>query len=426
MPLYTLLTASDWTEYVPIVGAVVCGVIVLIAFCVGLKKGARRVSWGGLVWAVAACAFFLVHAFVLVQNDPLKAVMTPVAEMLLATAGASTAAAAKVGAFLSAFTWALGCAAVALILCGVCTLLFRPKTKLVKMHSDEIDEEGAEYDDEYEEYDDYEQFESRKAVRRSGYGTPSLLGRLLGGLICAVNTAMVLAVVIAATVFLIDCTSLKGVFAGLYNQQLMNDLVWLTANYALDLAMIGIVIAFVFKGQKEGFVHSIASLIGSFGMLIAVGVAFYLPFSGLPIPFLTEFVDRCVSLSVTAFSGTLADFAPIIGQIMAGAIFCLVFVLLILLIKWLFKKLEETVEDIAVLRIIDGVLAAVLFAVIGIVVIALIWAVWYALSHYGLFNAEVLFTDNSTLSAGMYTTMKEILSPMLSGLADMIKGMLAF
>ena len=425
MPLYTLLTASDWTTYVPIVGAVVCGIIVLIAFCVGLKKGARRVSWGGLVWAVAACAFFLVHAFVLVQNDPLKAVMTPVAEMLLGLAGASTAAAAKVGAFLSAFTWALGCAVVALVLCGVCTLLFRPKTKLVKMPSDETDEEGVEYDDEYDDYDDYEQFESRKTVRRSGYGTPSLFGRLLGGLICAVNTAMVLAVVIGAMVFLVDCTSLKGVFTGLYTHQIMHDLVWLTANYALDLAMIGIVVAFAFKGQKEGFVRSVAALIGSFGMLAAVCVAFYLPFSALPIPFLTEFVSRCVSLSVTAFGGTIPDFAPMIGQILAGAVFCLVFVLAVLLIKWLLKKLAETVEDIGILRAIDGVLASLIFAIIGIVVILLIWALWYTLSHYGLFHAEALFTDNATLSAGMYTTMEAILSPMLSGLADMIKGLLA-
>ena len=421
IPLYTLLTATDWTTYVPIVGAVVCGVILFIAFCIGLKKGARRVGWGGFVWAVAAGGFFLLQAFVLSQNDPLKEFIAPVAESLMALTGASV----KNGAFFSAFVWALGCIAVSLLLCGVCSLLFRPKTKLVKAVSDDTDEEGVEYDDESDEYDDYEQFESRKRVRRSGYGTPSLFGRLLGGIICAVNTAMVLAVVIGAAVFLIDCTSLKDLFAGLYAQQIMHDLVWLTANYALDLIMIGIIIAFAFRGQREGFINAIVSLIGSFGMLAAVGVAFYLPFSPTPIPLLSEFVTRCVELSKTAFGASIPDFAPLIGQILAGAVFCLVFALVVLLIKWLLKKLAEAVESVGFLRAIDGVLSAIIFAVIGIVVIVAVWAIWYVLGYYGLFYAEALFTNNSTLSAGMYHTMEAVLSPLLNGLGDMLKGLLA-
>lgn len=63
MPLYSILTSEgagtgnlDWLKYLPLIVAIVGIVILLVAFCIGFKKGGRRVSWGGLIWIVAGAA----------------------------------------------------------------------------------------------------------------------------------------------------------------------------------------------------------------------------------------------------------------------------------------------------------------------------------------------------------------------------------
>ena len=64
MPFNLLTAAGDTTGENPLIpillGAV--GILLLIAFCIGFAKSARRVSWGGLVWIAACATFFAVTA----------------------------------------------------------------------------------------------------------------------------------------------------------------------------------------------------------------------------------------------------------------------------------------------------------------------------------------------------------------------------
>ena len=70
MPFSSILAAEtagtsnlEWLKYLPLIVAIVGGILLLVAFCIGFKKGARRVSWGGVIWLVSGVAFFLLQYY---------------------------------------------------------------------------------------------------------------------------------------------------------------------------------------------------------------------------------------------------------------------------------------------------------------------------------------------------------------------------
>ena len=64
-------------------------------------------------------------------------------------------------------------------------------------------------------------------------------------------------------------------------------------------------------------------------------------------------------------------------------------------------------------RSVDGALAGLIYLVFGIIVCVLVWAVWYVLARYGIFNVEELFTSETTLSKGLFDMCDASLSPLL-------------
>lgn len=429
MPFFAILTSAgigieQYYPYVPLGVAIFCAIVLLIAFCVGLKKGARRVSWGGFVWMFAAGLFVLFDKVVFQLNNPLADLFSGLGNEL----GSSSEQGVQIAAFFGSFVVAVACCIVALVLYGVCTLLFRPSIKRIKKDADiyTIDEEGIEYDEEYYDYDDYEEYESRTTVRRKGYGTPSITGRLLGGLICVVNAAMVLAVIIFVALFAIDATSLKETALGvIYQVPLVVTLVEIAGTYALDIAFIGIIIGYACKGQSRGFIETLRMLISSFGGLAGTVFAFYMPFSPLgQSGFLGEYVTRCIGAANSLFGASIPDIAPIIGQVLAGLILCIFLMIILKIIDVLLKKVAAWVYGNGVMRIVDGSIACAIYFIVGIVVVALIWAVWFVLSYYGIFRAEALFSASSSLSSGMFATLDAVLSPMLGQIGEMIGEMM--
>jgi hypothetical protein len=415
---------EQYYPYLPLAVAIFCAVILLTAFCIGLKKGARRVSWSGFVWMFAAGAFIVLDKVAFVEGNPLSAAFAGIASLLVST----QKQAVVVAEFLGAFALAAICCLVALILYGVCSLLFRPTIKRVKKNADiyTIDEEGIEYDEEYYDYDDYEEYESRTTIRRKGYGTPSFGGRILGGVICMVNAAMVLAVIVFVALFAIDATSLKETAIGaIYQVPLVHTLVDYAGTYALDVAFIGIIISYACKGQQKGLIETVRAVISSLGGLAGAIFSFYLPFSPLAQDgFIGEYVNRCIDAGNALFGSTLPDIAPIIGQILAGLILCIFIFILLKIIDKLLKKLSHAVYANGVLRVIDGSIACLIYFVVGVVEVTLIWAAWYVLSFYGIFQAELLFTADSSLSSGMFATLDALLFPLLSQVGTAIESFL--
>lgn len=422
MSVFAMLTSvgtglEQYYPYLPLAVAVFCAVILLIAFCIGAKKGARRVSWGGFVWLFAAGAFIALDKVVFAEGNPLTSAFAGVAELFNGTQSQTTA----IANFLGAFALAAACCVVALILYGICTLVFRPKIKRIKKNADiyTIDEEGIEYDEEYYDYDDYEEYESRTTIRRKGYGTPSIGGRLLGGVICMANAAMVLAVIIFVALFAIDATSLKDTAIGvIYQEPAVKTLVDYAGAYALDIAFIGVIIGYACKGQRRGFMETLRSLLGSFGGFVGAVFSFYVPFSPMAQEgFLGEYVSRCVGAANTLFGASLPQIAPVVGQVLAGLILCIFIAIMLKIIDILLKKLSNAIYNNGFFRAVDGSIACALYFVVGVVVVTLIWAAWFVLSYYGIFKAELLFTPASSLSSGMFATLETVLAPILKGIA---------
>lgn len=406
-----MLLSTSLLAYLPLIVAAICAVVLLIAFLVGCKKGARKVSWSGFVWLFAAVLFVVLDKTLFAENNPIAAMFSGLGD--------------AVGAFIGSFVLAIVACIVALVLYGVCTLAFRPRVKRIKKKADiySIDDEGVEYDEEYYDYDDYEEYASRKTVRFKGYGTPSIFSRLLGGILCAVNVLMVLAVIVCAALLVINATQLSdGRLGEAMSAPLVQKAVEFSRTYAMDVAIVGILICYACKGRRKGFMETLRSLFCAVGGTICTILAFVLPFMAMPEgSALAIYVSRCEGAANQLFGSILGQFTPIIGKLLAGLILWLVSIVLLKLLDVLLKKISEIVYARGFLNVVDGLLACAIYFIIGIVVVALLWAVWYVLSYFGIFTADKLFATDASLSYGLFKTMEQFLKSIL----DQIKGMFA-
>lgn len=405
-----MLLSTSLLAYLPLIVVAISAVVLLIAFLVGCKKGARKVSWSGFVWLFAAVLFVVLDKTLFAENNPIAAMFSNLGD--------------AVGAFIGSFVLAIVACVVALVLYGVCTLAFRPRVKRIKKKADiySIDDEGVEYDEEYYDYDDYEEYASRKMVRFKGYGTPSIFSRLFGGILCAVNVLMVLAVIVCAALLVINATQLSDGLGEAMSAPLVQKAVEFSRTYAMDVAIVGILIGYACKGRRKGFMETLRSFFCADGGTICAILAFVLPFMAMPEgSALAIYVSRCEDAANQLFGLILGQFTPIIGKLLAGLILWLVSIVLLKLLDALLKKISEIVYARGFLNVVDGLLACAIYFIIGIVVVALLWAVWYVLSYFRIFTADKLFATDASLSYGLFKTMEQFLKPIL----DQIKGMFA-
>ena len=428
---YSILTteanaSNDFLQFLPLILLGVFGIILVVAFIVGYKKGARRVSWAGPVWLVASLAFCLLQG--LLGEAIAGALQSPISNI---TAGLPFEADAIVKmtdaltSFLPPFIIAVGCILLVMVGYGLCSHAFRPRIKMIPKTADAytMDEDGVEYDEDHEDYDDYEDYTTRKMPMRINCQTPAFGGRLLGGLICFVNVFMVLATVVVLCLFMLNATPLKyGSLAFLYEFELggfmpIPALLTFAHRFALDIFFIGILIAFICKGRRNGFVETFRGLMKFVG-LFAVLFAFYLPFSAWAKEggyyFLWAFTERCVSAMKGIFGeGNLAWLAPIAGKLLTGLLSAGFFVAVFLLINWILKRLGEFTIKHPFARVMDGILSGLIYFFVGVIVCLLVWAVWYLLTRYGIFDVKAMFSETATLSNGLFNVLEAVIEPLL-------------
>ena len=409
--LYSVLAsnANIW-GYLPMATVCFCAVVLFVALCIGVKKGARRVSWSGFVWLTAGGGFLLAEKFLL-DKLPLENLFS------------KWFADDSVVAFACSFALALGCILLALLLYGICTLLYRPKTKW-QAKTDDIftkDEYGIEYDDDYIDYDDYEDYNSRKVLVRKGYGKPSATGRLLGGVICVVNTAMVLLTVLAVAVFILSATRLKtGVLAKMYTVPALIKFEDLASKYALDFALIGIIVCMACVGRRKGMLTTVRGLLLGVGLPAAVAIGFYLPFSRFSNQDGVSVLYGLVSRSTGAFErlGASEKVASISAKILSGLVIVAVLAFTIWLTGLILKWLANLVDGVGFFRAIDGALSCLVFMVIGVLVCVVLWGIIYILGYYGVFTGSDLFAGETSLSKGLLDTFNVYLRPYLEKFSD--------
>ncbi len=398
-PLHSILAIQDTVSLLGPIGAAFCAVVLLIAFSGGFAKGFRRVRWGGLIWCTASLVFILLNTF------------TPVGAL-----------AQGFGAF-GMLGCALGCALAVLALYGVLALFVRPRMRWIKDKingDDSLAEYGLEFEPEYVDYDgenDYEPY--GKILQKTGCQPPSVFGRLLGGLTCAVNAAMALFGVMSFVLIMIGTTKLaEGNFGAILTVPLLKSFFDVVINYALDILTLGLALCIAIKGYQKGFFESLRTLIVKVGGLAAVALCFYLPFS--PYATATDgvfyLVAQLVERSSNAF-GSLGALAPIIGKVFAGLILAIFAIVAFVLLNVFLTRCGGWIERIRLTRTVDGCLSVVLYAIIGAAVCIGIWFVFGALDCLDIVLFRQAIGEKATLSKALlaYTSsvMEGVLAPFL-------------
>ncbi len=420
-------------QFLPIILLAVCGVILLISFIVGCKKGGKRVSWAGLVWLGAS----LVYGFLYwLLGDAVSEVMYDTLANIAGGFGVEgeslTNLVDGLAIFVPAILIATGVIAVVMILYGIFSIALRPKIKMIPKNADAyvMDEDGVEYDEDIEDYDDYEQYASRRMPLRLNHETPGVGTRLAGGIICLINALTVIVTILALGVFLLNATSLKeGALSFMFEFKLgkitpVPLLVKYASKFALDSFFIGILIAFICKGRRTGLSGALHGIIKYVGLALVI-MSFYLPFSKFSdeggVVLLSGLTTRCIDASTNIFgAGSLGWLAPIVGRIFAGLLMAILVIVITCVLNWVLGKVVKWSFTHPVARAIDGTIAGIIYFVIGLFVCILVWALWYLLARYGIFNVQELFTSDAGLSNGLFKTMGGVIEPLLVRIDQML------
>lgn len=429
MFLYSILATGGLMKVLPYIGLGFLAAIVVVAFFIGLGKGWRRVSWGGIVWLVAVVAFLFVE-----KNYGAKIADVVVPKLTMFKE--------QERAFVCALLLALACVLAVLILYGIAALIFRPREGWQLRESSPVIRPKIRrpddhlYDHESEDYDDYYDDDDDEDEEYHDYGEeyiyvastqPSLFGRIFGALVCVFNVAAV-AVVLGATILhLLSTTSLKtGALAAIYEQNLVKTAVSYASKYGVDALFMGILVMFSCGGSRKGFLAGLRSLIIGLGTTVAVVLGFYIPFSPFAkeggVYFLHTFVSKCGNaITAVGLTGTVGS---IVGKLFAGLILAAFVLVIMLLLNWLLKLAIEGISGVGFLESIDQALSCLVYLFIGLLVCLLVWAVIYFLGTQGIFDTTEIFGNNTILSQGIYDTFELRLRPIFEKIGAQISGFL--
>ena len=391
--LYSILAIEDVVVKLPLYGVIGISAIALIAFIVGFVKGFRRVSWGGFFWLVSGIATIVV----------LTKVGTTAPFI-----GDATGDKAKT----LNFVWALcviGASVLAsLLIYGILGGLLRPKMKWSKKKKIETDDYGFEYeiDDDCDDPEDIRRH-GRTLVKK-GYGKPNALGRILGGLFSAINVALVVALVYAIALLLVDATGLRqGPFGDLFKVEAARKALEWTRAYALDFASVGLIFLFTYRGWKTGFLSAIRSFFVTVGATALVVFSFIIPFypSLAEMYFFNALINRCTAMFVS-----LGELSATVGKVTAGAFIAMFAILCVVLINLLLKVICGKLE-MGFGRVVDGLLGCVIGIAVGVVIVAGIWAILYALNYFGIFYVSEIFEESAPVSKAFFEAMEVYVKP---------------
>ena len=377
IPLHSIMAMEGLAKALPPILKTLGVVVLLLSFSVGFVKGFRRVSWGGLTWATAGVLFIAISKAI-----PEESKVNWLVILLLAMA----------------------VIAATCFLYGALGHYLRPKMRWVKddVNGDtSLAEFGLEFEPEYVDYDgEHEYAPYGKRLHKTGFGPPCFFSRMVGGLTCVVNAAMIMWIAYSLFLLIIGATEMVyGPFGAMIQGEIPSLLYLLAKQTTFELIAIGLIMLVAVKGYKNGMVASIRALLLSFGGVVAFIISFYLPFSPFSsategfFKILGKLVGRCINM----FSG-VKIFGEIAGRLAAGVcIFC-VALLLLWLINLILTKCCHIVASTTPTRILDSVVAFALYLVIGAVLCVGIWFGFAAADYFGVFYVSEAFEPSAHLT----------------------------
>lgn len=381
LSLYSILSADAGASESssPIIGIAVIAAIavLLIAFIIGWTKGIRRISWNGITWIVAFAIYFVLNGME-IKLDENTVLPAPIVAVIAAV--------------------------IALLIHNVMVVLARPKMKWKSMKNFKRFGEKArdyEYEMDFSEYDDF--IDSRYVMTSKGM-KPGFLGRLFGGIFCIVNTVMYIAAIAIVVVYLLATTNVVAPEGLLGADPAMLGLL----THAMDFVIIGIIISLACTGFRKGFIGAIRSFFVMFGSIIAIALAFGLPFL-MPDMF-ASIVDGTLK---PLFEGFGADLAGLLSNVAIGMILLIPMLIVVALLNYLIGKLARGIRSVGGFRFVDGLLGSAIYLVLGVIGCALVCiALNFAIDTLGFqfINAPIITEEvPNTIIVWVTTFVRETL-----------------
>ncbi len=359
---------------IPKIILIVAIVVMAVAFVLGMIKGFRKISWGGLFLSLAAVGFTLCYKFFR-DNNPF---------------GSALQNTRSLWNVVWAFTLALSCAAGSLLLCGICAAIFRERKVWVKnIYKDQY---GFEY--EYDDVDDVPVDETvGKTLVVKGRGSKSFLCRLCGGIVGALNAAVVLSVLVGIFLLIVNGTALQFKSLGdIFDVKLGAMMLNYASAYALDFLTVSIIFGLGVLGYK-GFVHSVRVVL-CLSIILVVFIGFAIPIVDRTenMYLFRQLIVRCCRLFKSLSRGV------IYGKLLAGGLLASFGVVIVLILVCLLKKLAIGIDNRRVAFVVDGTIAVIAYLAIAAVLCAVLWGALYLLDYCGVFKVSEIFSEKAGLA----------------------------
>lgn len=405
--IYSLLAVPAWlTENAKTIAIAAAAVILLIAFVVGFVKGFSRIGWGALAWAGACAMFFFAEKKFHGVNPILKI-------------GAVSKLDAGVQSFISTLSIALASVLIMLAVCGIFSLIFRPKWRKRRTFSED-------YDDEEDEEDlDLDEDEERR-MNAARYGGPKIggLNRFFGAVVAVLNAALVVAAIGCLALVVIDITPLRnGALKAVYENAVMEKIWGFMHAHTLDFLFLGIIAGIAYGNYRMGIVGGFRAVLLTFGYIAAIIVAFWLPFSRIAAEkSWLAFIGKGSDFFLKLIGGAMSEkVAGIVSKALCGAVIAVVLCIAVAIVGWILKFVSKAMSRFAVLRFVDGTLCTVVMLALGVLICGLIGALLYVLEYFGVFKASALFDSASSFTKGMYDVFEVYLKPFLEKIAGYLQ-----
>ncbi len=389
IPLNLILSNVDIMGKLPQLVVAVCAAILLLAFFIGFAKGFRRVSWCWLPCLAAFVGFIFAMKFLEGKELPFKLPSIP---------GMSETA-------LIMMALAFGCLLLAIILYGFFSAVFRPKTVWVKKSRKEFKKEQKSGKGDGN---------PKKLVWKNS-APPTFYGRFWGAVLCVVNTAVALALVLACGLLFINAIdSMKVKFADVMNIKIMHLALQYASKYALDFLTLCVPFFIACYGYKRGLAGSLRSIITSAGGALVIILAFGLPFMADTLKVDMGIVAKLVSRCTVLVAKLPVFFHGIASKLIAGVLLLIIFGIILAIINYLMDRYYNMIKNVKLMQTIDSSVSCLIYFVIGVMVCIGIWAGLYAMDAFGFFSINELVGEETMLAKEMLGFVKNFMDQLLA------------
>jgi hypothetical protein len=227
---------------------------------------------------------------------------------------------------------------------------------------------------------------------------------------CLTNTALALvmvgsmALVVASKTAALANSSIGTMLLG--NPIVVRILPY-AVKYAFDFVIVSTIVWTACKGFKYGLVDGIRAVFAAVGGIVAVAVAFYLPFSSFRNHEYLQFINTLNEKFGLIFARIGIEFVQdILGKVLTGVLLCSILLPLVLSINSLLTRLSRAIRMSPTMRKINGCLSSIVFLAVGVWACCEIMELLCLADYLKILNVHEYFSSGS-LADAIYSLFKD-------------------